>query len=204
MQQKYKIFYRRHCFVIDKTGTSDTYDLVLNRCTKGMLRSILEYLKKSDEVYTILVTDSGLDCFLAACKRVLAGGGAVYNSNNELLLMKRKGKWDLPKGKLDKGETVLEAAVREVEEEVNVFDIDVEQKIGLTYHIYFDKKWCLKETHWYHMHSGDWTNATPQYEEDIDAIRWVNPADIDIDNLNTYQNIRVVLQKHLQRPEDIS
>jgi len=54
------------------------------------------------------------------------------------------------------------------------------------------------------MRSGDWTNATPQYEEDIDEIRWVNPADIDIDNLNTYQNIRVVLQKHLQRPEDIS
>ncbi len=141
--------------------------------------------------------ENAFEIFKDSFKIIQAAGGAIFNPSGDLLLMKRKGLWDLPKGKLDKGESIIHAAVREVEEECNVFGIDIQKKIGLTYHIYFDKKWLLKETHWYHMISEKWQNAKPQIEEDIEEIKWVNPDELDLSALDTYLNIKNVLNRLL-------
>src|SRR5688572_3663924 len=85
-------------------------------------------------------------------KVIIASGGVVFNSNEEILLIFRKGKWDLPKGKLDKGETLEECAVREVEEETGIKNIKLEEKVIITYHTYIEfGKHILKESHWYKM-----------------------------------------------------
>lgn len=156
----------------------------------------MQFLKDSKSPKVIHVKQpDGFEVFTEYFRIIHAAGGAVFNPDGDLLLMKRKGLWDLPKGKLDKGESIVNAAVREVEEECNVFDIEVERKLGMTYHLYFEKKWLLKETHWYHMLSRSWQQAKPQIEEEIEKIMWVNPTELNIEELDTYNNIRYVIRQ---------
>ena len=80
-------------------------------------------------------------------KTIIAAGGLVFNEKNELLMIYRRGKWDLPKGKLDEGERIEDCAVREVMEETGINRINISNKIGETYHAYFeDEVILLKET----------------------------------------------------------
>ena len=196
MGQKYKIFYRRHHFVFDQSDLDQTPCVVVNQLSKELIKSLLNYLKECKTTQVIqVVEEDGFNKFLECFKIVHAAGGAVFNPNGDMLLMKRKGLWDMPKGKLDKGESIVNAAVREVEEECNVFSIEVKHKIALTYHLYFEKKWLLKETHWYHMVSRHWQEATPQLEEEIEEIMWVDPVKLDIDQLDTYNNIKHVIRQ---------
>jgi ADP-ribose pyrophosphatase YjhB (NUDIX family) len=196
MGQKYKIFYRRHHFVFDQNDLERVPTLVINRFNKGLLKQLLLFLKTTKSTQEILFTEhDAFDKFTSRFKLIQAAGGAVFNTEGDLLLMKRKGLWDLPKGKLTKGESIVNAAVREVEEECNVFEITVKKKIGLTYHLYFDEKWFLKETHWYHMTTTNWKDAKPQIEEDIEDISWVKPDGVNLDELDTYLNIKHVISQ---------
>ena len=70
---------------------------------------------------------------------IVAAGGLVWNEKNELLMIFRQGKWDLPKGKLDDGETIEECAVREVVEETGLKEVKLGGFIGITQHEYYDK-----------------------------------------------------------------
>ncbi len=169
---------------------------MLNDINVDLLSAILFYLKETKSPHIIQVTqENGFETFKRLFKIIVAAGGAVFNTEGNLLLMKRKGVWDLPKGKLDKGEKIETAAIREVEEECNVFDLKIKNSLSITYHIYYERKWLLKETHWYNMKSKDWKNAKPQIEEDIEKVKWVAPDDLDIEGLNTYQNVRQVLRQ---------
>lgn len=116
-----------------------------------------------------------------------AAGGAVFNSYNQLLLIHRKGFWDLPKGKIEKSESIKEAAIREVEEETGILDPKIIKSIrfsGLlnegTYHVYNEKgKTILKLSHWFLMHLENAPEKlTPQTEEDIQEAKWVNKSEV--------------------------
>lgn len=127
-----------------------------------------------------------------------AAGGAVENEKGELLLIFRKGKWDLPKGKLDEGESLEECAVREVEEETAVTGIELVSPLAITYHTYHEgTKFILKESHWYNMRVAGKQQLVPQTEEGIDETRWVAPADIGGYVGNCYPSIRDVLKARL-------
>lgn len=104
-----------------------------------------------------------------------AAGGMVMNQYGELLMMKRRGFWDMPKGKLDEGETIEECAVREVSEETGLSNLSIIKKLQTTYHTYIYKgAEAIKPSHWYLMsHIGN-EELIPQTEEDITEIRWVN------------------------------
>jgi 8-oxo-dGTP pyrophosphatase MutT (NUDIX family) len=105
---------------------------------------------------------------------IKAGGGLVKNKKEELLLIFRRGKWDLPKGKLDKGEKLLDCAIREVKEETGLKFIEAGEQITTTYHTYHEgTKFILKESHWWGMKLTVDEKAVPQLEEDITEIRWV-------------------------------
>jgi 8-oxo-dGTP pyrophosphatase MutT (NUDIX family) len=107
---------------------------------------------------------------------IQAGGGLVKNDENEALLIFRRGKWDLPKGKLDKGETLEECAVREVEEETGLKQIQLLAPLVITWHTYHEgTKFILKESHWYSMKISGKQTLVPQTEEDITEVRWVKP-----------------------------
>jgi 8-oxo-dGTP pyrophosphatase MutT (NUDIX family) len=105
---------------------------------------------------------------------VLAAGCVVENQRGELLWMERNGKWDLPKGKVEPGESLEEAAMREVEEETGISQLSIASDLGATYHTYDDAGTpVLKTTFWFHAkHSGDRTKGQPQKEEGITAVSW--------------------------------
>lgn len=133
-------------------------------------------------------------------KTIIAAGGLVQNDDGEMLLIFRRGIWDMPKGKLDAGETIKQCAVREVEEETGLAKIELGNFIVITHHEYWDKwtkKQLLKETHWYAMRIFGNQILVPQTEEDIEEIRWVKPTDISHYTSNMHKNIVQVIEKFL-------
>ncbi len=110
---------------------------------------------------------------------IIASGGLVQNEKKEILLIFRRGKWDLPKGKLDKKEKLEECAIREVEEETGLKDLKLLSPLTITYHTYHEgARFNLKESHWFTMSVNGPQQLVPQTEEDINEIRWVKPAEI--------------------------
>ena len=131
-------------------------------------------------------------------RKIIAAGGLVTNQQEELLMIFRRGKWDLPKGKLDKGETIEDCAVREVEEETGIRNVQLGKLIAITYHDYFDariKQDVTKESHWYAMKILNDQKLIPQTEEDITDIKWVNEIDLKKCLKNSYPNIIEIVAK---------
>lgn len=150
----------------------------------------------------MVMTDDEEACFRSFAKpykKIAAAGGIIFNEKEELLLIMRQGKWDLPKGKVDDGETIEEAAVREVQEECMIGKITLQESLGKTYHTYsMEHKRVLKTTHWFRMYTNDYSNMQPQLEENITELKWFYPKEIDLDSLNTYNSIRDLLQRVLK------
>lgn len=105
-----------------------------------------------------------------------AAGGRVHNGRSQILLIFRRNRWDLPKGKIDKGETPRKAAVREVEEECGVSQLRIIRTLPVTYHVFTQKNQrILKITHWFEMQCADTRKLVPQTEEDIEEAVWASP-----------------------------
>lgn len=131
-------------------------------------------------------------------KKIMAAGGLVENEKGELLMIFRREKWDLPKGKLDNNETPESCALREVAEETGLQEITLGNFIGTTTHQYFDQwisEGVVKETYWYKMSVKNDPQLIPQMEEDITEIKWVNRAQISKYLSNTYNNIVDIISK---------
>ena len=127
-----------------------------------------------------------------------AAGGVVKKPSGEVLVIFRKKKWDLPKGKLDFGESPEDAALREVNEECGIDQLKIEKEVLKTFHTYTEKdKFILKKTHWYAMSSDDLKEPVPQSEEDIEKVKWMTKEKI-LDKVfsNTYQSIKDVLKAY--------
>ena len=153
-------------------------------------------LAHKNDLFYVLCPDA--KAFLKQVKQsvkvIEAAGGLVKNEFKDLLFIYRNDKWDLPKGKIEKGETIKEAAVREVEEECNITIFKREEKICKTYHTYIYKnEVVLKKTHWYKMKARGQNKLKPQKEEGITDVRWFKPNDIDAILANTFPSILDVL-----------
>ncbi len=132
----------------------------------------------------------------AQCEFILAGGGLVRNLDGEILVIYRNKKWDLPKGKVEKGEKIKETAVREVEEECGVKIAKRGKLICKTYHVYeHHQKVCLKQTNWYKMKVNVNFDLVPQIEEGIEKVMWLDPQDLEMVKSNTYSSILRVFKK---------
>jgi 8-oxo-dGTP pyrophosphatase MutT (NUDIX family) len=111
------------------------------------------------------------------------------------LLIFRRGKWDLPKGKLDKGEKLEDCAVREVEEETGLENVKLLSPLVVTYHTYHEgARYILKESHWYTMKVKGDQRLVPQTEEDIHEIKWVKPAGLANYFENSFPSVVDVLK----------
>jgi ADP-ribose pyrophosphatase YjhB (NUDIX family) len=129
-------------------------------------------------------------------KVIMAAGGLVENEKGELLLIFRKKHWDLPKGKLDSGESLEECAVREVEEETGLKNVQLGELIDVTLHQYEENGESItKKTAWYKMRGSSGDTLTPQTEEQIEDIRWVAPSGLEPYMQNTYANIIHIINK---------
>jgi 8-oxo-dGTP pyrophosphatase MutT (NUDIX family) len=145
-----------------------------------LLHTDLEKLKKS---------------FIKKFTLIRAAGGLVENENNELLFIYRRGKWDLPKGKVDPGESPEICAVREVKEETGLKTATIDKHLITTYHTYEESgKHFLKETDWFLMHSPRQDRLEPQTVEQITQATWVESDNLSKYTANTYLLIKDVLR----------
>lgn len=126
---------------------------------------------------------------------IKAGGGLIENENGDVLMILRRGFWDLPKGKLDAGETIEECAVREVNEETGLTNIKLVKPLTITYHTYEQgSHHILKESHWFLMKGNSSEALIPQTEEDILEIKWVPKNELGQYIPKAYPSIADVLQ----------
>lgn len=127
-----------------------------------------------------------------------AAGGIVSNPDGDILFIKRLGKWDLPKGKMEKGESREESAVREIEEETGLQNVELLSFINTTYHIYIERNGdkVLKCTHWFEMNFDGEDTSKPQIEEGITEVAWKNTLQIEEEVFpSTFKNIRLIIQE---------
>ena len=143
--------------------------------------------------------------FFSLFKYIKAAGGLVKNERNEVLVIFRYGKWDLPKGKIgftrslpviqekiEKGTTELpgDAAIREVMEETGLKQVTIIAKLSSTFHIYSQKDTrYLKKTYWFDMIAGSDQPLIPQTDEDISIAKWATPDELQLMVENTYPSL---------------
>ena len=175
-------------------------DEISNAAIKSLLHEIVK-----EEFHAGVLLNNNLKelkkAFFRNFTPIEAAGGIVQNDKKELLFIFRLGKWDLPKGKVEKGEDIGATAVREVEEETGVTSLQLKNKIGETYHTYnaFGKHF-IKTTHWFYITCPAKQTVKPQTEEDITEIKWVKPKDIKEPLENTYPSIKDILEVFFNKP----
>lgn len=166
-------------------------------CPKVFLR-IIESMFQGDvsEVFVLGNQTQNWDNFLTNVVPIEAAGGVVMNEFGETLWIYRKGRWDLPKGKLDKGEGSEMAAVREVEEECGVYGLILGNLRRHTFHVYRQNgDYYLKRTSWYDMFVQGRPELVPQKEEGIDLCEWCNGEKHPEKISNTYTTISSLFQE---------
>lgn len=132
--------------------------------------------------------------FLKLFPMVEAAGGLVEHKDGRLLFIYRNNKWDLPKGKIEKKEIILNAAIREVSEETGVLNLIVSKPLPTTYHIYnANGRYKLKLTHWFLMKTKYTLPLIPQLDEKIQKAEWKNICEIPDLFENAYENIKIVV-----------
>jgi ADP-ribose pyrophosphatase YjhB (NUDIX family) len=138
--------------------------------------------------------DKLLKKFLKLLPNVIAGGGKVYNSENKVLFIYRNDKWDLPKGKAEKKETIEETSMREVEEETGVECLEITKPLPTTYHIFKrNGKHSIKITYWFEMKTDFKGKLYPQEKEGITKVEWLDSKASEKALENSYANIKILV-----------
>ena len=128
-------------------------------------------------------------------KFIEAAGGLV-EFEGKFLFIKRNGLWDIPKGKLEKGESIEEGAIREIEEECGVENPQIISHLVDTFHTYnYKNKDVLKKTYWYYLKLSEVKELVPQGEEGITEVGFFGLDELEEIEANTYVSILEVIQK---------
>jgi 8-oxo-dGTP pyrophosphatase MutT (NUDIX family) len=193
--------------------TDENHEKGFSGCTiipfesKKQLRKIINEMFSGKFKSGVVIKHFDLDELYYKLRRltrnVPAAGGLVENELGELLFIFRKGKWDLPKGKLEKSERPDVAALREVEEECGIQQLEMVGDVWHTYHLYEDaynnNTWSLKKTYWYLMKSDSTQELLPQLEEDITQVQWLSRKDFPRVYDNTFKSIAALLAEYTSR-----
>ncbi len=202
MPQKYKVYFASKPVVFlsatdDLQLTPDSEVIV----SQGKSDTMLIESAIGRGARTIYIRCSDIErswrLFSAQFDEIKAAGGVVFNELNEVLFIFRLEKWDLPKGKVEEGEELELAALREVEEECSIGDLELTQHLVTTYHTYTIKGLqVLKSTDWYVMkHHGN-TTPQPQTAEGITEAKWISHRDWAMVEENTFPSVRDVLRAY--------
>ena len=164
----------------------DSIQEAIRSLKKGKLESAYIYHPNHEEI---------LKKFTKEIPLVVAAGGVVTNDKGKVLFIYRNDKWDLPKGKLDKGESIEDCAIREVEEETGVKGLKIENFLRTTYHIFKNNGVItLKQVHWYAMKTDYTGKLKPEKKEGIVKVKWKGPVKIQKALLNSYANIKILFE----------
>jgi 8-oxo-dGTP pyrophosphatase MutT (NUDIX family) len=163
------------------------------------LKELIDFYWKLKRIDTLFIFHYDIEelreRFKSCFEQVYAAGGLVRNSQGKYLIMKRRDRWDLPKGKVNRDETFENAALREVKEECGLHELVVCGPLLSTYHAYIlDKLTILKRTSWFEMDYNGQKEPVPQQDEDITEIRWVDKEDLSRISGNTYLSVIDVLK----------
>ncbi|MEP5613533.1 MAG: NUDIX domain-containing protein [Cyclobacteriaceae bacterium] len=183
-------------------------DVLIMNASFDQIDNLLKLMtdKRLKKVHSIFISsrEKGklIDYLKSKFKVVLAAGGVV-EKDGKLLLIYRKKKWDLPKGKLDSGESIEACALREVEEETGV-ETSIAKEIGAVWHTYIsNKKYVLKKTYWYAMNCEDDRHMQPQTDEGIKKVEWMDLEAVRASLHDSYRSIRYVMQEYLKMTEEV-
>lgn len=148
----------------------------------GISRAKVTKILESYNKAAVVTPDPGaaFGAFAAEFALIEAAGGVVVNDCGQWLMIRRNGRWDLPKGHLECGERIEECAAREIEEETGVRAGVVRPLCDTLHAYYFPKteRWELKRTHWYELHTASCARLVPQAEEGIEQVVWCTPAEV--------------------------
>ncbi|WP_319500775.1 NUDIX domain-containing protein [uncultured Draconibacterium sp.] len=203
--QKYKVFLneKKIGFVPDVNITLSKLCRILTE--NSGIEDIMDWLPdfENDDIQETVVEHPEVELlfqnFRSAFLQIDAAGGVVKR-DGKLLFIFRNGKWDLPKGKIDKDESIKTAALREVEEECGITNHFIVKVLPSTYHIYkspYKKtlgQWIFKETYWFEMEYNGTETPIPQQEEGITEVRWFFPNELDVVLENTYENLKALIE----------
>jgi 8-oxo-dGTP pyrophosphatase MutT (NUDIX family) len=182
----YKVFFNESFLILAEkplmTHENNVRSVFLDNMNQ--LKEWLEEAEQSANENNVIFYCSNFTAYWEKFKKLFklieAAGGLVCNREGKCLLIFRRGKWDLPKGKIDKGERPDEAAIREVHEETGLANAAIDKKLLVTYHIYYYKsKLAIKPTHWYLMDNLGSNELIPQTSEDIEKAVWLTPEEVN-------------------------
>jgi len=200
MAQMYKVFVNQKEIILTSTFPKGNGVKVLP-LTSTPFKKILRIVRTTRIKRLYLVHDNPkklLSGFKKKLPVTIAAGGVVQHENGKLLFIYRKKRWDLPKGKVDKSESLQDAAKREVKEETGVKKIKVGKLAGITYHIFKrNNRYQLKETHWFFMKSSYEGTLVPEVMEEITKASWKNKDKTAKAIKKTYPNIKYLFDKSM-------
>jgi len=205
--------------ITDKAPKKENYDVELTRKDnnipidklRGKVRienknhqSIDELLKiitnqKYDKIEKIDIhvkNEKSAVKYLKSMFTIVEAAGGVVEKGNKILLIFRRKKWDIAKGKLEDFEKKKEGAIREVEEETGV-KVKLIDKLCITWHTYIrNNKYVLKKTYWYNMACLDDSDMLPQTEEGIEEVKWMKKREVKEAMNNTFVTIKKVVKAY--------
>ncbi|MCU0360521.1 MAG: NUDIX domain-containing protein [Bacteroidia bacterium] len=202
-----KIYFGNHHmhFISSESQVSDNeginfYELNLKKGTE-FNRTCRDFISHNKSIQ-LLIKDISFEQVLEALKkefRYIEAAGGFIQKADEYLFIHRHGRWDLPKGKLEKGEGIQEAAIRECEEECGVKNLKIEKPLRSTFHLYpFKRDIALKQAYWFYMTTNFEGPLVPQTGESIEKAEWVKKEKVMKDILpDTYLTIRDVIKEAL-------
>ncbi len=185
------------CFNYKKVGVSINKKYIKIK-DKAQLNQVLKMFYEDEKGLNINLygyePDKMFSDFCSFHNYIEAAGGIVINQNSEYLLIKRFGIWDLPKGKVETGETVKGAAIREVCEETGLKNVEIISQLPDTFHIYHQKgKWYVKKTYWFLMNTKEENKLVPEVKEDISEAVWMNKPEAHLAISNSYRSLFDIL-----------
>ena len=199
----HKIYFEKRSIIIcpeNDPALSDPNAIIFRPGDAFALHTLVGMVESSDTLHRICIPSDDTEAMYrricAEFKEVNAGGGLVSNRRGDFLNISRNGLWDLPKGHQDPGEDIDVTALREVQEETGINELELRGLICVTDHCYIrDGIWHLKHTWWYDMLYTAPTDLTPHREEDISKAAWVAKSSLPMFLQNTYPSIVEVFRE---------
>lgn len=200
-----KIYYNNKFIEFAQTQSQSSQNQTIKIYSPENLQTlkviINNFLKKND-LNSIVILNYSFEEVMAFFKTsffYIEAAGGFIEKDKRFLFIHRLGKWDLPKGKLDLGETIEDAALRECEEECAVTNLKIVKQLSSTFHLYpYKTGFALKQTYWYYMRTDHSGELIPQTEENIDAAVWFSEIEVKkIAYNDTYLTIKDVILEAL-------
>lgn len=195
----YKIFYEERPIVLTtEPDRSQKYGLFYKFDNKDELYNIIDKFTEDKSIDSLNIYNADINKlwkhFKGYYKEVGAAGGLVQNNSGKYLIIIRNGMVDLPKGHIEKGESIEDCAVREVGEECGIKGHSIVKPLETTYHTYTLKgKSVLKITYWFLMEYNNQTEGKPQTEEGITEVQWLSTGEIKDVIKHSWPSLRVIL-----------